>query len=46
MLLPFMKVQNLSLEDVKEVRPGGVGNNARWREEQLMNHRTTLLATV
>lgn len=33
-------------EDVKEVRPGGVGNNARCREEQLMNHRTTLLATV
>ena len=47
MLLPFMKAQTLSLKnDVKEVRPGGTGNNARSREEQLVNQRTTLLATV
>lgn len=47
MVMPFMKVQTLSLKnDVKEVRQGGTGNNVRCTEEQLVGHRTTLLATV
>lgn len=47
MLMPFMKVQTLILKnDVKDMRQGRTRNNARCREEQLVGHRTTLLATV
>lgn len=49
MLMPFMKVQTQSLKSEpckREVRQGGMGNSAKCREEQLVGHRTTQLATV
>ena len=41
-----MKAQTQSLKNDIKGKRGGMENNARRKEERLVGHRTTLLATV